>query len=55
MRSPWTGNPKNIEELHTVELCSTIRSIEELYNLKPLRMTGWTIKNMQDYLRSLMN
>jgi hypothetical protein len=52
-RSPWTGSPKSIKDLHAVELSHAIREKEKRYNVKPVKMQGWTRRQMESYFEEI--
>lgn len=53
VRSPWTGNPKSVKDLHAVELSDVIRRKEERYGIKPADMRGWSRDKMENYFEEM--
>jgi len=52
-RSPWTGKPYHVSQLHAVELIEAIRNKERSFGIKSVPMQGWTRRKMEGYLEQL--
>jgi hypothetical protein len=48
-RSPWTGSPKSIKDLHAVELSEAIRRKAEQHGVKVPKMQGWNRQRMENF------